>query len=151
MKKNSIPDDIYTHTHTHTHTQHTPTHTAVHHICRRPILALQIAIPSHKLTRTSRQFPLPPRLTRHVLQGFVQITQTQVADGSVSAMAAIFILAVILQVITGMFSHVCISLFHRTFLLSSDRVAQFYSCHIGMGWVVKKERNLSSSEAHRVI
>ncbi len=78
VKKTQLPDDYIhtTHTHTHTHT-HTPTHTTLQCITSAggPFLALQIAIPSHKLTRTSRQFPLPPRLTRHVLQGFVQITQ----------------------------------------------------------------------------
>jgi len=55
-------------------------------------------------------------------------------------MAAIFILAVILQVVTGMFSHVCISLFLKTFPLLTEGVAQFYNCHIDMGWFMEEEK-----------
>jgi len=119
---------------------HTHTHTAVHHICRRPILALQIAIPSHKLARTSRQFPLPPVSHTKSCRDLCEYHSTQVADGSVSEMAAIFILAVILQVVTGMFSHVCISLFLKTFPLLTEGVAQFYNCHIDMGWFMEEEK-----------
>lgn len=119
---------------------YTRTHTAVHHICRRPILALQIAIPSHKPTRTSRQFPLPPVSHTTSCGDLCEYHRTQVADGSASVMAAIFILAVILQVITGMFSHVCISPFLRTFPLSTEWVAQFYNCHKDMEWFMEKKK-----------
>lgn len=122
-----------------------------------PSWLCKIAIPPViNSSRTSRQFPpRSPSHTPHPAGICANITERRLQMGEA---AAIFILAVILQVITGMFSHVCVSLFLRTFPLSTDPVAQFYSCHIDMGWFVRgrkkkneKKRNLSSSEAHHVI